>query len=353
MREPTTVRQARDVAAHWVAEHASRDPRFAGAYLSGSAAWLPADAPLPLGSDVDVMVVTEGAAPRAKLGKFPHHGVLLEVTYVPWDRLASPEAVLGSYHLAGAFRDPSAATLLADPTGRLAPLYTAISGEFARRRWVRRRCAQARRRVRDGLRGLNVARPWHELALAFAFPAGVTCHVLLTAALRNPTVRLRYLRVRELLAEHDRLELYEELLTLLGCARMTPGRVARHLRAMTEVFDLTVPVAVTPHPFSSDITPEARPIAVDAAERLVADGYHREAVFWILTTYARCLTILATDGSEALRARCAPGFHELLADLQLTSRARVRQRAREVVGLLPRLDRVAEEVQAAHPGVRD
>lgn len=353
MRPATTVSDARAVAARWVAERAARDPHFAGAYLSGSAAWLPADAELPLGSDVDVTVVTDEAAPRAKLGKFRRHGVLLEVSYVTWHQLASPEAVLGTYYLAGAFRAADATLPLADPTGRLTALRAAISDEFARRPWVRRRCADARRRVRDRLTGLDVDRPWHELALAYAFPAGVTCHVLLTAALRNPTVRLRYLRVRELLTAHGRPELYEELLTLLGCARMPPGRVARHLRAMTEVFDLTVPVSVTPHPFSSDITSEARPIAVDASQELITRGDHREAVFWILATYARCLAIQATDGSEALRAACAPGFHELLTDLGLTSRARVRQRAREVLGLLPRLDRVAEEIQDAHPEVRD
>jgi hypothetical protein len=39
--------EARAVAARWVAEHGANSPGFGGAFLSGSAAWLPAPAELP------------------------------------------------------------------------------------------------------------------------------------------------------------------------------------------------------------------------------------------------------------------------------------------------------------------
>jgi hypothetical protein len=51
---------------------------------------------------------------------------------------------------------------------------------------------------------------------AWLFPTGVTTHVLLTADLRNLTVRLRYPAVRELLVAYGQPEFYEELLALLG-----------------------------------------------------------------------------------------------------------------------------------------
>jgi hypothetical protein len=81
--------------------------------------------------------------------------------------------------------------------------------------------------------------------LTWLFPTGVTTHVLLTAGLRNPTVRLRYLAARG----------------AAGAARLRPaeqGRVEQHLAAMTAVFDRAAAVATKPFPFASDITPAAQ-----------------------------------------------------------------------------------------------
>ena len=111
---------ARAVAAGWVAGHAAEVPGYLGALLGGSLAWLPDDAELPATSDVDVMVVTDDPDATAGRSKRRHGGVLLEATVLPWWQLGSPERVLASYHLAGLFRTP--ATILADPSGRLAAL---------------------------------------------------------------------------------------------------------------------------------------------------------------------------------------------------------------------------------------
>jgi hypothetical protein len=135
------ARDARALAARWVAEHAAEVPGYRGALLGGSLAWLADTAELPATSDVDVMVVTDDPGVPATRSKRRYGGVLLEATVVPWDQLRSPERVLASYHLAGLLRP---GTLLADPTG-------------------------------------------------------VTTHVLLTAGLRNPTIRRRYQAVRALL----------------------------------------------------------------------------------------------------------------------------------------------------------
>lgn len=203
-----------------------------------------------------------------------------------------------------------------------------------------------------GLGRLDTAAPLHDQVTSWVFPAGVTTHVLLTAGLRNPTVRLRYLAARELLTEYGRAGFHEELLRLLGCADLTRERVARHLEAMTAVFDATVPIAVTPFFFSSDITALARPIAVDGSRDLVERGLQCEAVFWIAATYARCLKVLAADAPETVRA-FAGGFADLIGDLGVTTPADLRGRARDVVGFLPRLRAVTEEILAGNPGIAD
>lgn len=189
--------------------------------------------------------------------------------------------------------------------------------------------------------------------LAWLFPTGVTTHVLLTAGLGNPTVRLRYLAVGTLLADYGLAGFTEELLALLGCGHLTGERVERHLAAMTAVFDDAAAVARTPFPFASDISAAARPIAVDGGRDLIAGGHHREAVFWIVATYARCLTILAGDAPAATRARHEPGFAALLADLGVADPAALGRRARETLDFLPRLREVTEAILAANPGIQD
>lgn len=339
--------EARATAARWVAEHSPDIPDFMGAFLSGSVAWLPADAPLSPASDVDVMVVLSTPSPPPKPGKFRYGGALLEVTYLGWEPVPSSEEILASYHLAGALRGD---TVLADPTGTLGALREAVSRDYAGREWVLRRCEEAERRVADGLAALDVSAPPYDRVTGWLFPTGVTTHVLLTAGLRNPTVRLRYLAARSLLLEYGRPEVHEELLGLLGCAHLGAERVARHLETMTKAFDAASASPATPYPFASDVTEAARPVAVGGGHDLLARGHHREAVFWIAATYARCLKILAHTGREAA---FTPGFLDLAGDLGVASAAGLRERALRVRAFLPRLRQVRDDILAANPDVTD
>jgi len=344
------VKDAKAIAREWITQEAAKLPGFYGAYFAGSTNWLPDDAPLPVGSDVDVMVVLDDPNPPIKIGKFVYRGVLLEVSYLPGDRLQSPEQVLGDYHLAGGLRTPS---VVLDPTGRLTELQAAVAKDFAKRQWVVRRCEQARDKVLTNLRRLDGSAAFHDQVTSWLFPTGVTTHVLLTAGLKNPTVRLRYLAARELLAAYDRLEVYPALLALLGCAQMSRARVERHLAALTEVFDVAKTLVKTPFFFASDISDEARPIAIDGSRALIERGDPREAVFWIVATYARCLTALAHDAPGEVQDRFVSGFRELLGDLGIESVADLQRRSEQVIGFLPRLWEVTEAILAANPEIEE
>lgn len=319
------VGEARAAAVEWV--------QGATAYFTGSTAGMPDDAELPVGSDVDVSVVVDAAGPKP--GKFLFRGALLEVTYVTWQEVRD---ALGSYHLAGGLRTD---TVIADPTGELRPLQALVARHFADPAWVRRRCEEARARVERGLRTIDPAAPWPRQVMSWLFPTGVTTHVLLVAAQRNPTVRLRYLKARPLAGD-----LYPELLAQLGCADWTPARTRHHLDALATTFDSTVPVARTPFPYSSDITAAARPIAVDGGHALVDAGDHREAAFWIAVTFARCHTILEADAPD-LHRELAPAFDAVLADLGVTGSADLGKRAERTLDFLPRVWARAEDLMSA------
>ena len=148
------------------------------------------------------------------------------------------------------------------------------------------------------------------------------------AALRNPTVRTRYLAARETLAD-------------LG-----------HIDAVAEAFDLASAVVRTPVFYATDISLAARPIAIDGGRELIDRGDHREAVFWIVATACRCQMILAAD-APAEAARFAPAFRGLLADLGVTSVADLQRRRAETVALVPAVWSVAEAIMAANPAIVD
>ncbi len=312
--------------------------------------WLSDDAVLPAASDVDVMVVLAGPNPPGKLGKFIYRDVILEVSYLPSDQLQSPELILGRYNMAGSFRTPS---IILDPSGQLTELQAAVSKDYAKRQWVYKRCEHARDKVLRNLQGLNESAPFHDQVTAWLFATGVTTHVLLSAGLKNPTVRRRYAAAQELLAEYGHLEFYETLLEMLGCAQMSRARVEHHLAALTDVFDVAKEVIKTPYRFASDISDIARPIAIDGSWELIKRGCHREAIFWMVATYSRCQHVLYHDAPVEVQDRFSRGYRQLLGDLGMTSFADLQQRCGQVRGLLPRVWEVAEAIMAANPGIED
>jgi len=138
-----------------------------------------------------------------------------------------------------------------------------------------------------------------------------------------------------------------ELLRLLGCLDLTRGRAEHHLDGVTETFDIAARVARTKFPFSSDITPIARPVAIDGIREQIRQGNHREVVFWLVATYTRCQKILATDAPELGRER-SPAFEALLGDLGLQSPADLARRAEAAIAFLPRRGEEREANQAAN-----
>jgi hypothetical protein len=345
------VDEARQAARDWVAENGVLLPGFEGAFIHGSMNDLPGDAPLAPTSDVDVMVVL--ADPDSGLpdkpGKFRHHGALLEVSFLASEQVASAERVLGEYNLAGSFRSPG---ILADPTGHLTEVQRVVGENFARREWVRVRCAQAMEKVRSGF-PIQESAPFYDQVVAWLFPAGILTHVVLVAGLRNPTVRKRYAAARELMAEYGLLVKYERLLEILGAADLSREQVQEHLESMTEAFDAAKSVIRTPFFFAADISDHARPVAVDGSQELIDHGLHREAVFWIVATYSRCMAVFDRDGTPALSARFDTGYRRLLADLGITTYADLPRRRVEVAEAVPWIGEIADTIIAANPEIRE
>jgi hypothetical protein len=171
------------------------------------------------------------------------------------------------------------------------------------------------------------------------------------AALRNPTVRQRYSAARRVLLEYGRTDFFLGLLELLGCAHLAAPHIEKHLGELAKIFDAAAAVARTPFSFSSDITAAARPIAIDGSRGLIGAGDHREAVFWMVATFARCHKILATDAPPELARTHLPAFEAMMADLGIVSSQDIARRAHEVTQFLPRLWAMAEEIISQNSGL--
>jgi hypothetical protein len=339
---------ARKAATDWVERFASGEAWFVGAYFSGSTVGMTDEAELPVASDVDLVVATNHRETPMKPGKLIHRGVLLEVTFLSWDLLKNADEVLGNYHLAGSFR---VNTIVADPTGQLRRLQEHVARQYADSVWVRRRCKSVLEKVESGFRSMDPGAPWHDLVTSWLFSTGITTHLILVAATRNPTVRLRYLAAREVLAKYGCFFFHEELLHLLGCEGLSQQCAMQHLGELARTFDTTAAIAKTPFFFSSDISAAARPIAIDGSRELVLAGNQREAYFWMAATFARCHKILAADAPNELKRELEPSFRAAIAELVIASADDIIRRASEVIAFLPRLASVAEEIMSANPQI--
>ncbi|MCD7034097.1 hypothetical protein LRR81_07615 [Metabacillus sp. GX 13764] len=331
------IGRARQIAEEWVRSAAPGMAGFKGAYFAGSAVELKDGEELPEASDLDVMIVIESENLPPKVGKFYFKDVLLEASSLSWQEMHKADI---SYHLANSLKKD---TIILDPSGELSALQQKVERNFARKAYIRARCRDVRERIENGVSSLNIEQPMYDAFTSWLFAAGVTTHMVLTAALENPTVRKRYAAAKRVLERFGLEERYPEFLDLLGCSGMSAERAEHHLAQLEVTFDLAAAKGKTPFFFSSEITPETKAIAIWGSREMIQKGEHREAVFWIGATFARCHKILAADAPEEGCARY-PAFQKFMEDLGVFSYESLEQRGGEVLRFLPGLEELAEAV---------
>ncbi|MFK3938177.1 hypothetical protein ACI2JA_11805 [Alkalihalobacillus sp. NPDC078783] len=341
------VKEARRVAFEWVSQFSSRHLTFHSAYLAGSITELKELDELTQSSDVDVFIVVNSNDVPLKPGKIRASGVCLDITYLPWSVVRKTDNVQRSYHLANSLKKN---TILLDPTGELQQVQSIVESQFYQRKWVEARCEDARSRITNNLDTLPAHSTWAEQVTGWLFAAGVMTHVLLVADVRNPTVRLRYLRVKEMLHHYGLDHIYIDLLNFLGCQHLTPTIITSHLEQLEETFDVAASVAKTPLFFSTDLTQEAKAISIQGSRDLIAAGHHHEAIFWMVATYARCHQIFTLDAPHLLSMK---GFNKLLLDLGIRSPTDLNQRANKVREYLPELKKQAQYIMSINSRIEE
>ncbi|MDQ2683763.1 MAG: hypothetical protein M3Y37_09580, partial [Chloroflexota bacterium] len=295
-------------------------------------------------SDVDVLVVPHPGAEVPARAKHVEAGLALDVSTIDRSELEPADRILGTYHLAGSLR--SARSILYDPQGWLTNNQRMVEAGFDDPRWVRTRYEGAIRRIESNLRHLETAESLEARVIGWLFAAGITTHVLLVAGLRNPTVRSRYVATRSMLAELGHPEMYAPLIDLLDPPKCGPTWVGMYIDSLEIVFDRARHLRKTWFHFAPDISQSGRVGEIDAARELVRAGHHREAMFWIGVTAARCTLILNTDVDDSPGARHNKLLAELAYGFRIKHEDHVANRADELRSMIPRLRADAEALIA-------
>jgi hypothetical protein len=359
-----TVGDAKAAADEWVRGLSSDLSGFVAAYLCGSVCARKDGDMFKDTSDVDIRVVVEGVVPDPFLyprhpmaqRKFRFRGVILEPTSVSWDSLRNADVVLADRYLSPPLAH---ACIVSDPRGVLHTLQRAVSREFSKRYWIRKRCEQSSASAIAVCRLLGTPPPlvvYDPVALnaayVFIFALIDAALIPILAGLQEPTTRKCLVTSSDTLQRYGWNHLAEKLVRLLGSSELTVHQVAVQLDALQRAFDRAVEVHRTPFYGDFDITEDARAIVMEGARELAA-SHPREAMHWILFNRIIAQSALMNDAPSGERELHSADFRSLLGMLGVENDDDLLNRAEAIQQALPLLMEAAEDIVARNPNAVD
>lgn len=333
-----------EAATECVSELCLPQTGFVGALLAGSSLELRPQDELSPFSDVDILALYSDRSAVSRPGKVVRDGIVFEVSTANWAEIADVARASSSYWLAPTL---SRGVVLSDAKDWLVPTVVEARRSYRRPSAVRRRCDDVVERARGHLMQASDSVLDFPALQSWFFATAVQCHLALVAALRNPTGRLRYLRVRELWQEESAdQKAYEALLDVLGCTSWTVEQTRRHFTRMTEAFDYTSSRAGTiDGRYASDVTGTARTATVEGTRHLLDNECHREAVFWIGVTLLRCQALTALRDADAAKTQViSRHVRDFFADLGVTDLPTLSERIRYSRASLEQVRRFSLEI---------
>ncbi len=303
-----------EIASNWI-NNAELD--FSAAFIGGSVAYADPKSPYDAASDVDCYLVIDGDPPDGKIGKITVDGVLLDVSWLPWSQLENAEqhAVIASLIRFG--------HIVTDNTGNLTSLQQRIASTFMDPDAIEKRLDDMRGRIR-GIAVDNRDLPAPELVMNWLFPATLATHIPLIRAGAPLTVRKRLLAAKRVMDSGE----YEHLLRLYGFADISRSQAQKWLDETAILLDATQAEARNSSRFwATDLL--ARDIAIDGSQRLIDEGFHREALYWIIATSARCLVVRTDAGVDS--SAYLPAFSEMLRTMGIETREERAAKSAEIL----------------------
>jgi hypothetical protein len=302
------VKEAKEVAAQWVDEYVAHLPGFHGAYLAGGIHRVADDDPLPPHIDVDVHVILERPHESGQRQEaYLYHGVLIESYYVDRAGYQSWEQVVSDPLESQSFRSPC---VLADPTGTLTPIQQAVAEHFTEREWLEARCGALKQQIAGILanEALSASMP-HMVRLLALIP-----YLIANVRLKGPTNRRAYCQLRDILHADNREDLFESIMALNDLRPISREEVEVRLQESLRAFDRAVEVFKTPFFSQHRIHSYTRPYVEAGAREMIEQGYHREAMSWIIWHHVIANVVIQTDAPEEEKRELQETYDRLYGD---------------------------------------
>jgi hypothetical protein len=234
----------------------------------------------------------------------------------------------------------------------LGEIQKAVEKHYAQKKWVTERVEQTRARTLKALQDLHSSDDVVTGVIPFFFAVMSMAQLPALADLGNPTMRKCLVVFRELVARQGQHPLHASLLRFLGSDAMSRQEVERHHHDLTATFDRALEIARSPS-LGDFCSTAARPIAIDGAWELVEDGYHREAMLWIMCMRAVCQATIDKDAPDREKAQHTQRYKAFLAELGLGSAKDLQERAQYGERLLDEVMHVAEQIIDTNPDVSE
>jgi hypothetical protein len=353
------VFQVKQITNDWLAQNLAQYPGLCAAHFVGSITTMEDEAYFPAYNDVDLhLIFNEGSpalenhGPFANILETEYHGVIIEGGYKPFSDYQTPEKVLANpeitHHL-------TVDSLLYDPDGWLQRLQIPVRAEYARRKWVLARVDYERKGLEQwqGLRSFVQAMDssGSEQFQLLGYHVSFLVALLCVATLQAPSSG--YKRMHDILAKCNRLDLYEQVISILSLRNIPTHQWERLIQEGTEAFDLAVQVRRSPNPFQHKLNPHQRRYFVDKCRSLVEAGLMELAVGWMLAFYLSSITVILADGPVDVKPLFAARRNQLLEMLGMDTLESLDERYHRIMRLDEQFFELAGELIQSNPGIFD
>lgn len=353
------VHQVKHITGEWLAQNLAQYPGLCAAHFVGSITTMPDEAHFPEYKDVDVhLIFNEGSpaleshGPFANVLETEYRGVILEGGYKPLADYHTPEIVLSNpeiaYHL-------TVDSLLYDPDGWLQRLQAPVRDAYVCRTWVLARVEYERK----GLEQWQGLRPFAQAIDSSGsqqiqlrgYHGSYLVALLCVATLQAPSSA--YSRMRDNLTEYNRVDLYEQVISILSLRNIPTDMLKRLIEEGAEAFDLAVQVRRSPNPFHHKLNPHQRRYFVDKCRSLIADGLIEEAVGWLLAFYFSSVTVILVDGPDEVKPMFAARRDRVVSMLGMNTQESLDEWYQRMMRLDEQFFKLAEELIQSNPNIFD
>lgn len=347
----TTVAEARSIARMWVEENARGFDGYSGAFLVGSIAHLDENSPVPHGSDIDIIIVTQNPDSQDQPGptKLIYNGLLLERAICPKEWFLDKEGLLAEPNFACHFHRNN---IIEDPLGILSDVHQFISRNYTKRKWVEARCLRLQERILTDSGGEGMMLGSGDLCLQTIGHGMVVSGIAqlpLIANLENPTYKKCLVRARTLLPKAE----YSSLLQLLGSESLGRVEVDQLHAECLRAYGKSLEVKKTSFFGDSDIARELRPYIVETLSEMARQNNHRESVLWVMDVHSSAVTAIQNDGTPADKESYLTSLQDSLRLLGIGDGVEFGGKAEDARSLVPRVMETAMRAIRENTSISD